>query len=114
MTQRSIKVGIRGEEGRARAEAWAMLDYDAAHPPEGGPAKARGFTASSLPLLDCACIKKCSLWVALNYDHPLHLLMGPQLILTTSGQSGPESNSNEEVLHIPQILRTGFSLSDAV
>ena len=30
MTQRSIKVGIRGGGGRARAEARALLDYDAA------------------------------------------------------------------------------------
>ena len=26
---------------------------------------------------------------------------------TTSGQSGPGSNGNEEVLHIPQSSRTG-------
>ena len=31
---------------------------------------------------------------------------------TTSGQSGPESNYNERVLHIPQSSRTGASSSD--
>ena len=30
------------------------------------------------------------------------------------GQSGPESNSNEEVLHTPQNSRTGASPSDAI
>ena len=35
--------------------ASALLDYDAARPLEGGPAEAGGLTASSLPLLDCAC-----------------------------------------------------------
>ena len=58
MTWRLIKVGIRGEGGRAQAKALALLDYDAASPPEGGPAETRGFTASSLPLLDCACTNK--------------------------------------------------------
>ena len=28
------------------------------------------------------------------------------------GQSGPESNSNESILHSPQISRTGASTSD--
>ena len=36
MTRRSIKVGIMGREGQARADAWVLLDYDAARPPEGG------------------------------------------------------------------------------
>ena len=54
MTRRSIKAGIRGEEGRARAEARALLDCDAARPPEGGPAEVGSLTASSLRLLDCA------------------------------------------------------------
>ena len=54
MTQRSNQVGIRGGEGRAQAEAWAPLDYDAAHPPKVGPAEAGGLMVSSLPLLDCA------------------------------------------------------------
>ena len=39
MTQKSIKVGIRGEGGRAWAEAQALLDYDAARPPEGAQSK---------------------------------------------------------------------------
>ena len=47
-------MGFKGEEGRVRAEARALLDYDAARPPEGGPAEAEGLTASSLPLLDGA------------------------------------------------------------
>ena len=34
--------------------------------------------------------------------------------ITTSGQSEPGSNGNEEVLHIPQSSRTGTSLSDIV
>ena len=46
--------GLEEGEGRARAEAPALLDYDAARPPEGGPAEVGGLTASSLPLLDCA------------------------------------------------------------
>ena len=37
MTRRSIKVGIRGEESRTRAEARTLLEYDAARPPESGP-----------------------------------------------------------------------------
>ena len=49
MTQRSIKVGISEGKGRAWVEARALLDYDAARPPEG-----EGLTASSLLLLDCA------------------------------------------------------------
>ena len=32
----------------------------------------------------------------------------------TQGQSGPESNGNEEVLHTPQISKTGASPSDTV
>ena len=36
-------------EGQVRAEARALLDYDAARPSEGGPAEAEGLTASSLP-----------------------------------------------------------------
>ena len=32
---------------------------------------------------------------------------------TTPGQSGPESNGNEGILHILQNSRTGTSLSDA-
>ena len=52
MTRRSIKVGIRGEDSRTRAEARNLLDYDAARPPEGGPAKSGGLMASSQPLLD--------------------------------------------------------------
>ena len=31
---------------------------------------------------------------------------------TTPGQSGPKSNSNEGVLHIPQISKAGASPSD--
>ena len=54
MTRRSIKVGSRGGDGRARVEARTRLDYDAARPPEGGPAEAEGLTASNLPMLDCA------------------------------------------------------------
>ena len=53
MTRRSIKVGIRGGGGRSRAEARALLNYDAARPPKGGPPDVRDLTASSLPLLDC-------------------------------------------------------------
>ena len=34
--------------------------------------------------------------------------------ITTSGQSGPGSNGNDEVLHIPQNSRTWAFLSDAV
>ena len=33
---------------------------------------------------------------------------------TTRGKSGPGSNGNEEIFHIPQISRTRTSLSDAV
>ena len=33
---------------------------------------------------------------------------------TTPGYSGPRSNGNEVVLHIPQSSRTGVSPSDAV
>ena len=47
-------MGVRGEKGWARTKARALLDYDAAHLTKGGPAKAGGLTASSLPLLDCA------------------------------------------------------------
>ena len=54
MTRKSIKVRIRGWEGRARAEARVLPDYDAAHPPEGGSAEAEGLMASSLPLLNSA------------------------------------------------------------
>ena len=35
-------------------------------------------------------------------------------VTTTLGQSGPGSNGNEEVLHIPQSSRTGASPSDTV
>ena len=42
MTRRSIIVGFRREEGRARAEVRALLDYDAARPPECDPAEAGG------------------------------------------------------------------------
>ena len=41
MTRRSIKVGIKGGEGRARTEAQTLLDYDAARPPKGGPVSLR-------------------------------------------------------------------------
>ena len=44
----------RGGEGRVRAKARALLDYDTAYPPEGGPAEAGDRTASSLPVLDGA------------------------------------------------------------
>ena len=33
---------------------------------------------------------------------------------TTPGQSGPESNSNKEVLHIPQIFKAGALQSDGL
>ena len=33
---------------------------------------------------------------------------------TTLGQSGPESNGNEEVLPIPQISKTGASQADCL
>ena len=59
MTQRLIRVGVRGEEGWARAEAQALLDYDAVLPRKGSPAEARGLTASSLSLLDCARTSVC-------------------------------------------------------
>ena len=36
------------------------------------------------------------------------------LVSTTVDQSGPGSNDNEEVLHTPQISRTGSSPSDAI
>ena len=49
------EVGVRGGEGRARAEPRALLNYDAARPPEGGPAEVGDLTTSNLPLLDCAC-----------------------------------------------------------
>ena len=52
MTRRSFKVGIRGGEGRARSEAWALLDYDTALPPEGGPVETGGLAASNPPLLE--------------------------------------------------------------
>ena len=32
----------------------------------------------------------------------------------TTSQSGPGSNGDERVLHIPKIAKTGASLSDAV
>ena len=54
MIRRSMIVGIKGEGGLARAETQALLDYNAAHQAEGGPADTGGFTASSLPSLDCA------------------------------------------------------------
>ena len=47
MTRSSIKVEIRGGENRARAEVRALLDYDTARFPEGGPAELRGLSASS-------------------------------------------------------------------
>ena len=34
--------------------------------------------------------------------------------ITSPGQSGPESNGNEEVVHIPQIFKAGASPSDRV
>ena len=34
--------------------------------------------------------------------------------ITSPGQSGPESNGTEEVLHIPQSSRTGASPSDGL
>ena len=37
-----------------------------------------------------------------------------QFYLTTSNQSGPGSNGNERVLHIPQSSRTEASPTDAV
>ena len=40
--------------------------------------------------------------------------MGPLTGATTPGQSGPGSNGNEGVLHIPQGSRTGTSPPDAV
>ena len=49
-----VKVWIREEEGRVRAEGRCLLDYDAARPPKGGPTEAGGLTASSLPLWECA------------------------------------------------------------
>ena len=39
--------------------------------------------------------------------------MGPLLVLPL-GQNKPVSDVNEEVLHTPQIFRTGASSSDAV
>ena len=33
---------------------------------------------------------------------------------TTLSQSGPGSNGNEDILHTPQIFRTGASPSDVV
>ena len=48
MTQRLIKVGIRGGESQTQAKARFLLDYDAVRPPEGGPAEAGGLMASSL------------------------------------------------------------------
>ena len=38
----------------------------------------------------------------------------PNRYYTTPDQSGPESNSNDGVLHIPESSRTGASLSEAV
>ena len=43
---------IRGGGSQAQAEARALLGYNAARAPEGGPAEAGGLTASSVPLLD--------------------------------------------------------------
>ena len=40
------------EANRCEAEALVLLDYNAARPPEGGPAEVGGLTASSVPLLD--------------------------------------------------------------
>ena len=53
LTRRSIKVGIMGGGGRARAEARILLNYGAARPPEGGQADTRSLMASSLLLSDC-------------------------------------------------------------
>ena len=59
--RRPIKVGIRGREGRERAETRTLLVIDplsalrwvwkAACPPEGGPTEVGGFSASNLPLV---------------------------------------------------------------
>ena len=40
--------------------------------------------------------------------------MGTLTSTTNPGQSGPGSNSNEEVLHIYQSFKTGASQFDAV
>ena len=63
MTRRSILGGVSGGEGRVQAEAWALLDYDAARPPESGSSEARDLTASSLPLLDCARTNRRAVFV---------------------------------------------------
>ena len=40
--------------------------------------------------------------------------MGTYQLLNTSGQSGPGSNGNKMILHIPQNYRIGALASDAV
>ena len=40
--------------------------------------------------------------------------MGPQLVLPTPDQSGPDSNGNEDLLHTLQGFKIGTSPPDAV
>ena len=58
------KVDYGGHLGEGRA--WALLDYDAAHPPEGYLAEAMGFMASSLLLLHCAVNSLNNVFQVLN------------------------------------------------
>ena len=58
MTLRSIIVSIGGRGVRVWADARALLDYDAARPPKGGPAETGGLKASNLSLFDCPTVQQ--------------------------------------------------------
>ena len=68
------------------------------------------------------CLYLYFLWRLIFFAHG-YMIIFKQIYLTHKwdlnrttilSQSGPESNGNEEVLHTPQISRTGASQSDVV
>ena len=60
----------------------------------------------------------CSQWNGFKYrkwsDISIQSIDRTQTCTTTLGQSGPGSNDNERLLHIPQNSRTGASLLDCL
>ena len=54
--------------------------------------------------------------VRFNVSHLFAHILNVKLLLSanTLGQSGPGSNSNEGVIHIPQSFKTGASPSDCL
>ena len=68
------------------------------------------FISATIYMSGPGLIEWCVKWL----NSSIWLIARTLIGITTLGQSGPESNGNQGILHIPQSSRPGASLLDTV